>query len=241
MMNDKVVLIAGKDMPEGLEFMRAAHSAKRSVLISASAEEKKTESITPDTSGENEKKESKAAKNEKKIEPEFHWNRSSPISSRAFMVHAENSFGKIDEAVLIFDAQFYEVQFKANRLNHIDFLRSVDELIVGYVFMVMELIDHFTKNGKGTLAFVLKGQNTANAPNLFVAIAQNAFIALAENTVRLHADNANMRIVLVRSDEYSDSETAPWLFSFISDVSAKNTVRWFKVGTKAVGILGFLR
>jgi hypothetical protein len=219
------ILIAGKDVPEGAVYAAAAVSSGRNAVITAPP-------LTGDT-----------AERRQTVKPparEFPWNRPSPIASRALVFETENSFGKIDEALLIFDSDEYAAKY--TETDAASFTRAVDQMILGYSYLAGELVRCFSAQRSGTLVFLLK-TGTAAVPGSAVpaAAARHFFSGLAEGFAAAAQPETAYRIALVRGENTGDDEICPWLYPFLDTLPEKIMPRWYKVGAKAGGVLSFFR
>lgn len=220
---NKTVVIAGKDSSSGAPYAAAALDAGRNVLI--------TVSPTAEVSENDD--------NVKKRAVESPWHRHSPISARSLIVHSENVFGRVDEAVVVFDATEYAEKFSS--LEAASFTKAVDEMILGYGYLCGELIRSYIRQKAGTLVFVLRELSPASGVNIPVAAACAAFSGLADSIARSGEGTQVYKTVLVRAEENTDEEISAWLFGFIDTLPAKPSLRWYKTGTKNTGVFSLFR
>ncbi len=225
---EKTYLIAGKEYPFCEGFANYAVSNDNNVMVTLLDNKEKT--ATP--------------------YPSFVWNRSSPLSSRALILETETTVGDIDTAFLIFDTALYVEDFDKMSLEVIS--RATDTLFAGYMYLTLELLERFSKKGKGSICFVLKThpslidaikqqKRTDIIPaGPFVAAAATAFRSFAESIATKYAA-ASVGIQLVECESSLDEGTnlCPWLFNFVEAASSKPIVdakiasRWHQVGSKA--------
>ena len=243
---DKTILIAGKNIPEGSVFASSLSVKSRTVIATASSDEKK-ESYT---------------ENGYTVVP---WNRASALSARSLILNSLNVSNHLDEVVLIFDEAQYAVAY--NRIDAIETARIIDELIIGYQYLASEVISRFDQKklhneeiGMGKIVFLYKvnpNQNdAATNPNVrsvatlsspLVAAAAAAFKSFAENIAALHTESTTVYPVLVICDSsmevaHRDTTLASWLCDYLDSIddlkkrpSAKQLVSWVKAGAKKPG------
>ncbi len=201
-----------------------AVSSGRNAVITASA-------LTKDT-----------AERRQTVKPparEFPWNRPSPIASRALVFETENSFGKIDEGLLIFDSDAYAAKY--TKTDAASFTRAVDQLILGYSYLAGELIRCFSAQRSGTLVFLLKTGTALPGSAVPAAAARQFFSGLAEGFAAAAQPETDYRVALIRGENTGDDEICPWLYPFLDTLPEKTMPRWYKVGAKAGGVLSFFR
>jgi hypothetical protein len=224
------VLIAGKEFPGGVSFAQAAQGFQRNVALTA---------------------EQQPSEQKQKFQI-IGWNKSSPISTRSVVIHAENLFTKIDEAVLFFDAGWYAARYPVFSTK--DSSRALDDMIAGYMLITLELLSRFSKNGSGRLIFLFKEGVTLNEAHKAVSLpgeqkvvptgilpsaAQAAFRAFAENIASSYAEEASVQVILAHTGAaQTDGAIAEWLFPYLDSEqfnaqkkSARN-IQWVKYGAK---------
>ncbi|MCR5612197.1 hypothetical protein [Treponema sp.] len=248
---EKTILIAGKDLPDGLDFADGALMSGRNVVVAAGDESNVKQTA------------------EGGIVPAL-WNKMSPVSARSLVLECENTFRQIDEAVLVFDEAFYAQKFDG--MNQENCSAGCDEMITGYQYLTQEIVDRFEKRFSygysdaqefkpAKLVFILKFspseadilknnslRNTVPcAAGPFVAAAAGAFAAFAENIASMFAGRDYMTVVLVKGDVSmelckNDRTFASWLCSYMDEVdslkhklNAKQCATWVKAGSKAPG------
>lgn len=256
---EKNILIAGKDMVDGGSFAEGCSVSGRLVAISGAepdADDSRRRTIA-------ERRADVAAYEEaRSIEAKagictIEWNRSSPLSARSFVLEAESIYGRIDEAVLLFDEEWFASS--AEKLDAEEIARVSDYMTVGFQYLALELISKFERANSAeqpsTLVFMLKegpctldvmkvpalktGVNAIASP--LVAAAAASFASFAENIAALYADSRFVNILLVRSDPDSDvsghdDQLSRWLCSYMDELCEKKNVRhsvqWIKSGAK---------
>ena len=245
---EKMILIAGKDYPDGSDFSSTAVLKGDLAVITANADSK--DLSTEDGS------------------VLYPWNRASALSSRSLVLNCVNKTGKIDEAYIIFDEEFYASKYSGIKSSEI--AKCVDELILGYQYLVSELISRFSEqkaSGFSKIIFIYK-ENIAEAnvilnsnnkinknsvSNVLVSAAGSAFKSFAQNIVAKIVNEENILPILIDCENDNviyrkDSELASWLYSFVAQIetqkkplTAKQKVSWIKAGVKSSGGFGLFK
>ena len=253
---EKTILVAGKDMPDGKKFADGLSFSNRNILITGN-------DIDVPEPSENNDDETSEQMNVLKGETTAEWNRGSSLSARTLILQTENTYEKMDEAVLFFDEEYFAS--KADKMDAAECSRTCDDLISGYMYLTLEVLSRFEKKNSGgapgKLVFVLQegpcmvdalrspvlrnGSNSIASP--LVASAAGAFNSFAENIAAVYGDMEYVNIVLVRGDKgmeaaKSDDSLAKWLGSYLDSVdelkhklTAKKSISWVKPGAKSAG------
>ena len=214
------MLIAGKDMPESNEFAGSAGLTGRNIAANGTGEESAILCVE--------------------------WNKPSALSAKTFIIKVENQFGKVDEAVLYFDATWFSRRFSDFAID--TYSRAADEMMVSYQYLCSELLNRFEKKYSGkasTLVFLLKSNTDERSINLSDVYAA-AFERFAEGIAANWGDKPFVNIVLAKNESnnefQADSSLAKWLCSYIDTIaevkgglSAKKSLQWVKAGAKSAG------
>lgn len=222
---EKSILITGKDLPDGADFADGAEIKMRKIAITAQKGAKPA-----------------VAANISAME----WLRTSPVSARTLVLDCETAFGKLDEAVLYFDESYYAAKF--NMLTPQQCSESVDEMILGYQYLTLEILARFEKRfamnagleegqRAAKLAFLLRksaseyevSKNPALRPSVpmasgpFVAAAVQAFQSFAENIAAMYGQRDYVSILLARGESGNetakyDKTLAEWLCSYMDEM-----------------------
>lgn len=250
----KTILIAGKNMPEAGNFTDGIAFSGRNIIVSgtvADSEETKRLTIA-------ERKANQAAYEEAKAQEAksgictIEWNKSSPLSARSLVLQTATIFGRMDESVLYFDEEWFAS--KAEKMDSEEIVRGCDEMIAGYQYLALEVLNAFqrreTSEGKGRLVFLLKetpdridvlknpsvkdGLSPIASP--LVAAGAAAFASFAENMAAVCSDSIFVDVIIARGDSSMegfrrDDETGRWVASFLDsyvspDSSERNGVAW---------------
>lgn len=233
---EKTVLIAGKEYPAGSALASAAVNHNRNVVITAP--------FAAEEAGEPVSAAGIAA---------VAWNKSSSVSARSVVLQAENAFQRVDEAVLVFDTAWMSPNF--NALTPELCSRAVDTMVTSYFYLSLELVNRLTKQGGGSIVFMLKsapglaempssvtirGDNSAVPAGILPAAAQSAFRTMAESTAAKYAECEGLRFFLMNADyDTPDSQFAGWMFEYMdaayvskSKQDARHACQWVKAGAK---------
>lgn len=254
------ILIAGKNMPEAGNFSDGVAFSGRNIIVTGNisdSEETKRLTIA-------ERKANQAAYEEEKAQEAksgictIEWNKSSPLSARSLVLQTTTIYGHMDEAVLYFDEEWYAA--KAEKMDSEEIVRGCDEMIAGYEYLALEIINCFqrreTSEGRGRLVFLLKEtpdridvlRNPAVKDGLspvaspLVAAGAAAFASFAENLAAVCSDSIFVDVICIRGDGSMegfrrDDETGRWLCSYLDsfespDKSSRRDVQWVKPGEK---------
>ncbi len=249
----KTILVAGKEMPAASKFADGIALSGRSISITAPESEDKED----EESSEDEKK---LLITEASGISLMEWHKSSPISSRTLIFSTEATFGRVDEAVLFFDTEWFASQEKT--LSNGECVRGCDELIMPFQCLALEVLARFEKkNASGTpgiLVFLFKetpdqvdsfrspalrsGGSAISSP--VVAAASAAFEIFAENIAVQFGNKSYVNIMLARSGvenelSSSDMELGKWLCSYLdafeatgANFDAKTSLDWVKAGSR---------
>lgn len=254
---EKTVLIAGKDLPGGLDFADGVLMTGRNVVSTTS-----------------ESMHAKQAADGGAVT--VMWNKTSPVSARAVVLECENSFRRLDEAVFVFDEAYFAEKYDG--MSHENCSRGMDEMILSYQYLVQEVLARFEKRyaydyvneeaiKPGKLVFlmksspseldILKNNNLRNtvpcAAGPFVGAAAAAFEGFAENIAAMFGGRDYVTVILAKADSSmelgkNDRALAGWLSNYMEEVdnlkhkpNAKQCASWVKAGAKASGGFGFLK
>lgn len=239
------ILLAGKDLPDCLEFAEGLLNNKKIFTCA-----KKDLDLSP-------------------FESEgiysCQWNRSSAISSRSFIIKAETTMQELDQYVIYFDSMYFASKFELDKTENVSV--ALDTMFASYQFFVNELLLRLEqKKDPAVVSFVLrsypskfetlhsgnKSVNLVPSSNI-VNAAQSAFISLAENISTLVADKPYMSVALINCDPsnemYNDERSfGLWVSQTLDTVknqkthqSTKQASTWLRPGTKVSSGFSFFR
>ena len=135
------------------------------------------------------------------------WNRRSPLSARSVILHAQNLYKRLDQAIIAYSPTRETVPFHESSIVSIE--DRVDAEVKGYQFLLREIIGLFQKQGQGRLILaVLDNGGELRSP--LAAAALGSFMAAAE-AMRRYYQNERFGIQLL----YSQSEDAQAYARFI--------------------------
>ncbi|MDR2491428.1 MAG: hypothetical protein LBD20_08520 [Spirochaetaceae bacterium] len=153
--------------------------------------------------------------------------KSSPISARSLVLAAHNRLGSLDAAVLVCSPLR---RFPAGLPDAFEIDTAIDMYVKSYMFVTRELLSHFTKQGGGLLAFVVRGGGGPDGGTLDKTITA-AFAAFAEallgtqgveNLIGFSAD-------IPPASEQTDAFAA-FILKLITDERKNDRGRWHKFG-----------
>ncbi len=219
----KTVLIAGKEIPDGSDFASGASLKGRTALITVSQSNKNYTTVNGVRA--------------------VSWNRTSVLSAKSVVLNCLNVGGTIDEAVLIFDEEWYASKY-VNADGVSDSIKLAEDLIVSYQYLTDELINRFQKKvykdsdrKTSKIVFIYKPNNTVSDAVLnaslkltgailsspFVASAGAAFKAFAENTAATLCESEDVIPVLVNCDPSNemsrrDNNLSTWLCDYLDAI-----------------------
>ncbi len=127
------------------------------------------------------------------------WNRRSALSARSVVLHAQNLYGRLDEAVIVFSPVRESVPFHESSIVSIE--NRTDAEVKGYLFMMREILALFQKQRSGTLLLaVLEPEGELQSP--LEAISYGGFVSGAEAMQRYYANEAlEVRLCSSRSND----------------------------------------
>lgn len=248
---EKTLLVAGKEIPDGGNFVAGAVTSGRKTVVSKSSQNENV--ATPSGSSS------------------YAWNRPSALSARSLVLKALTELGNIDECVIYFDETYFLKQYDGID-NAAENVRVIEELISSYQYLTMEIISKIQKQIKNQLQTSSEKRNlrlvflhktnislsesiltrsTSKASTPFLTTASQAFKAYAENVAATLIENEDITPLLVNcsmDNEFyeNDNALAMWLFGYLNQLyelkrplSPKQKLSWVKAGTKTPGGFGF--
>lgn len=173
----------------------------------------------------------------------FSWNPASPISARSLLLQAENTFESIGTVILPFDTDSYEDYY--SKLNVETISKGIDNMVLGYFYIVSEIVSRFEKYGEGNIVFFYS-DDAGKEKGVLAAAAASAFCTLAKKTASFYAGKP-AGIVLVKNETNTFQEAADWLFQYLMQpgaqkaaVNSKYASHWLKPGSKPPVMIPFL-
>lgn len=213
---EKTILITGKEIPLGEALGEAARKTGRNLVITYEGIKTSKEDTT------------KIKKYPSGKTVETLWNRGSNAGARTVLVEAERLFHKIDETLLVFDADYYSQVFRD--LTSTGCAKIIDNLIAGFIYLTWELTKRYAVQNAGTLVFILKAKKNSYG-NIPLSAALGAFEKLAEETGEISREE-NWNVHLFRTqDEFSENGCNK-LFQFLDTPKNKPNFKWNRISSK---------
>lgn len=213
---EKTILITGKEIPLGEALGEAARKTGRNLVITYEGIKTSKEDTT------------KIKKYPSGKTVETLWNRGSNAGARTVLVEAERLFHKIDETLLVFDADYYSQVFRD--LTSTGCAKIIDNLIAGFIYLTWELTKRYAVQNAGTLVFILKAKKNSYG-NIPLSAALGAFEKLAEETGEISREE-NWKVHLFRiQDEFSENGCNK-LFQFLDTPKNKPNFKWNRISSK---------
>jgi hypothetical protein len=171
------------------------------------------------------------------------WNKASPISARTNLLQVQDLFGEINKAFIIFDSRDF---IKYSDFDVESISKSYDSMVLGYSYIVTELLKTFYDQNQGELVFIFSDDETREK-SILENVGANAFSALAESIAQKKA-NKQLGITLIKTDSESLENNLDWLFSYLENTNSKKAAtmpkhacRWIKWGSKTPMIFPFTK
>lgn len=115
------------------------------------------------------------------------WNRRSALSARSVLLHGQNLFGRLDEAIIVFSPVQDTVPFHESSIVSVE--NRTDAEVKGYLFMIREIVALFQKQRAGRLLLaVLEPDNQVRSP--LEALSLGGFVSAAEALQRFYVNEA---------------------------------------------------
>ena len=165
---EKACLVTGKPGPLFGEIVRLAAGRERQTLVTRSGH------MNPGDGSE----ESAAT---------VSWNRRSPLSARSVVLHAVNTFGRLDEAIAIYSPAQDPSPFHESSIVGIE--DRVDAEVKGYLYILREIVAQFVRQGRGRLVLVLREPPDVTGSPL-ETVGVGSFVAIAESLQRIYQSDA---------------------------------------------------
>lgn len=232
------ILVAGKDLPDILEFAEG-FIANKKVYTSV-------------------KKDVDLSTFESEGIYSCNWNKSSAISARNFIIKAETTLPDLSQYVVFFDTQYYASKFELDRTESVSL--AVDAMFANYQLLVNEILLRLEqRKDPVVVSFLVKtypsrfetlhssGKTSLVPSSNIVNAAQNAFISLAENVSTLVQDKTYMSVLLAKCDPSNelydnDHELGEWMAKALDSVAAmkskqtaKQASQWIRPGSRVSG------
>ena len=123
------------------------------------------------------------------------WNRRSALSARSVVLHSQNLYGRLDEAIIVFSPVRETVPFHESSIVSIE--NRTDAEVKGYLFMIREIVSLFQKQRSGRLVLAVhEAESEVISP--LEAMSLGSFTAAAQALQRFY-QNEPIEIRLCRS------------------------------------------
>jgi NAD(P)-dependent dehydrogenase (short-subunit alcohol dehydrogenase family) len=215
---ERCILVAPGDTDLGMELTQHALRAGMNVICTSSRKiENPGEDIKPE------------GKNDSLITP--HWNMRSLLSARNVLLSGLNTFGRIDEAILI------HTRYKNNQTLHevapVSIEKAVDTHIKSHFFILKELLSLFLKQQNGILALAIHSPEEFTASPLD-ASAIAGFNALANSLFTIY-QNEKIDINAFESETENTSEYAEFILDTHRKKAGTSKGKWYHFGDGPFG------
>ncbi|MBP3743733.1 MAG: hypothetical protein J6J00_12185 [Treponema sp.] len=231
-------VVIGKDLPDGLDFVKAIAGIDRTVFTCM-----KTEADTVNFESQN-------------IFGST-WNKGSAVSAYSFFIKAETKLQKINEVIFYFDTSYFCSKFDSERTDEI--AAGLDSMVNAYLYASGELLKRLEQTREKTVVtFLLReypskhemllAKTPGGAPaSTIVSAAQAAFISLAESFSTNVTEKNYLSVILARCNQAnelykSEYSIAKWVSESMDAIASQKNVQtlkqattWNKVGSKLQG------
>jgi len=228
-------VVIGKDLPDGLDFVKALSNSGRSIFTCMKTESDTVNYEAQELFGST-------------------WNKGSAVSAYSFLIKAETKLQKINEVIFYFDTNYFSTKFDSEKTDEIPI--AMDTMVCSYMYACGELLKRLEQTReKTTVVFLLKDYPSkhemlsAKTPggipaSTVVSAGQAAFISLAESFSTNVAEKNYLSVLLARCNQQnelykSESGLARWLTESLDSLSnmkngqtVKQASVWNKAGAK---------
>ncbi len=157
------------------------------------------------------------------------WNRRSALSARSVVLHAQNLYGRLDEAVIVFAPVRESVPFHESSIVSIE--NRTDAEVKGYLFMIREIVAQFQKQRSGRLVLAVQ-ETESEVRSPLEAMSLGGFISAAEALQQFYRNEPlEIRLCYSRSDDH------PGYAAFILDaldapVPRRSRTEWLRYAAR---------
>ena len=162
------------------------------------------------------------------------WNRRSALSARTLVLHAQNLFGSVDEAIVFFSPIRETVPFHESSIVSIE--NRTDAEVKGFLFLLREIASAFQKQSAGRLTIAVNDlDRETRSPLEAMSIA--SFVAAAESLFRYYdGEQISVRLAALRPD--SEPEGFPGHVLELADATDPRKVRGWNSYPQRSGLFG---
>jgi NAD(P)-dependent dehydrogenase (short-subunit alcohol dehydrogenase family) len=127
------------------------------------------------------------------------WNRRSALSARSIVLHAQNLYGRLTQALIVFSPVRESVPFHESSIVSIE--NRTDAEVKGYLFLIRELVALFQKQRSGRIVLaVLESEAEVRSP--LEAMSLGSFTSAAESLQAYYQNEPlEVRLCHARTDD----------------------------------------
>lgn len=153
------------------------------------------------------------------------WNRRSALSARTLVLHAQNLFERLDEAVIFFSPIRDSAPFHESSIVGIE--NRTDAEVKGFLFLIRELLSAFQKQSSGRLVLAVRDLERETRSPL-EAMSIGGFVAAAEAIYRYYdGDRIDIRLAALRpEDDGGNAAFASFLFDSVDAEPGRRNRGW---------------
>lgn len=164
------------------------------------------------------------------------WNPGSAISSRSLLVEGSNTFGGIDEAILIFTPE------RNSKVLHdipaADINGLMERKLSGYIHLTKELIRHFQKKGGGRIVFIIYNPD-AEILSPLDNVTHGGFKSFVDSLFEYYK-NESFQLFAFHSEETAVENYLDFIFKQLDERKDKIAGKWTRYSEKN-NLLSLLR
>jgi hypothetical protein len=206
---EKACLVTGKPGPLFGEIVRTAVGRGRNMLVTRSGHMGLDDSV-PES-----------------VET-IAWNRRSALSARSVLMHAINTFGRLDEAIVVYSPAEDLAPFHESSIVGIE--DRVDAEIKGYLFILREILAQFVRQGHGRLALVFsEPADPVRSP--LESSGAGSFVSLADSLDRVYSSE-ELSVVRCHSDGHDTAGFADLVLDRL-DARPERRSRWHHFASRS--------
>jgi NAD(P)-dependent dehydrogenase (short-subunit alcohol dehydrogenase family) len=157
------------------------------------------------------------------------WNRRSALSARSVVLHAQNLYGRLDEAVIVFSPVRESVPFHESSIVSIE--NRTDAEVKGYLFMIREIVSYFQKQRSGRLVLAVQ-EAASEVRSPLEAMSLGSFISAAEALQQFYR-NEPLEIRLCHSHSDDDQGYASFILDALDAPAPKRPrTEWLRYAAR---------
>ncbi len=164
------------------------------------------------------------------------WNRRSALSARTLVLHAQNVFGAINEAIVFFAPIRETVPFDQSSIVSIE--NRTDAEVKGFLFLLRELLGSFQKQSGGTLTVAVQDLDRETCSPL-EAMSIGGFVSSVEAIYRYYdGERISIRLASIRPDSESEATGFPGHVLDLADAPDPRRIRGWNSFPVRGGLFG---